>query len=83
MKPCVYVNHTHHDLDRSGGAMTGISFRVDYTRGQAEVLILEAPGLSEQERLAAFRDELRRLGEALLEAAQSPQAIFWHPPPRR
>ena len=78
----IYIGALHHDKPQSP-EVTGIHFTVDYMGGQAQISILDMQPLPDPTQLDAFRDELRRLGEALLVAAQSPQLIFWHPHPEQ
>jgi hypothetical protein len=79
----VYVPITH--LEKPRGPVTGVQFTVEHAGKRAEVSMLDIAPSSEQSQLDSFCAELRQLGEALLEAARSPESIYWHrfPPERR
>ena len=81
-KPTITVDLTHHEGTR--GPITGLAMTVDYNGGQmATVSIWELPAVSDAELERVVRDRLVQLADALREAAQSPQGIFWHPRERR
>lgn len=68
--------HLYH-RDPSNQEVTGYRFEVTYEGGQATVSMLELPSLSPPRRLDSLPEELRRLGQALLDAAGSPEAITY------
>jgi hypothetical protein len=72
----VFINHTHHT--RNDAALTGVHFTVNYRGKQAQVSILGMPPLAETEQIEAVQQVLRELGQAVLDAAQSPRSIQWH-----
>lgn len=74
--PILSITSLHSEPDNR--AITGFRFEVRYDGAQAKATILvETPSL-DPERPDTFASELRRLGNSLLEAAQSPQCILWH-----
>jgi hypothetical protein len=71
------------DYDPALGTLTGLTATVQYDEAQAAVSILKTIHLSASEALdAGIRAELLRLGQAIIQAAQSPQGISEHPFPR-
>jgi hypothetical protein len=80
-KPTIMIDVTTHEWAR--GAIIGVTLTVDYIGGTARVSIQEFPPLSDAEFQRAVREKLVQLADALREAEQSPQGIFWHHRERR
>lgn len=78
--PMVYLKSTFYN-SLPADSIAGIEFTIVYTDAQAEVSIVEMPLLYGPKHLDEFRKELKRLGSALLEVAQSPKLISRHPLP--
>ena len=70
-----YRPHTH--------ALTGFELDVEFDGALAQVSMLDIPEISEQEHERGTRAIILRLGQAIVQAAQDPQGIVAHPPPRQ
>jgi hypothetical protein len=78
--PHIYINTTHHDLHTNPDAVRGLRFTVDYTGKQAEVSMLGLPSMPSE--MDAFREEIRQLGQAMIDASRDAGSVFWHPKPK-
>jgi hypothetical protein len=56
--------------------LSGLKLLVQYDGKQAEVLIQGLEPAAALEENQAIRDEIRHLGEAIIQAGQSPQGII-------
>jgi hypothetical protein len=73
----IFIDCFHHEGSR--GAITGLNLTVSYSGITAEVSVPDMPPLSEPGQSEAVRAAILRLGQAIVEAAQSPQGIHAHP----
>ena len=63
----------------AGSPITGFAFTIEYDQGkQVRFADLAIPPSSDANSLGAFRQELRRLGTAILEVAGSGTDIHWN-----
>lgn len=72
----VYVDLTHHE--ESEGPVIGLDLTVDYSEGRATLSIPVAPPLSYPPPQSEIAERMRRLAEALLDGARTPQRIHVH-----
>jgi hypothetical protein len=78
----VFVEHTHHDP--GARHLTGLKFQIEFDHAStAQVSVLQMQPVSFQEPLLAFQAALQCLGQAMLEAAQTPGAITQSLRPQR
>lgn len=76
-KPAITVDATLHE--RTRGPVTGLGLTIDYAGGMARISMPDFPALREGgEFERATRNKLMGLADAIREAAQSPDGIFWH-----
>jgi hypothetical protein len=79
------VAHVHivEHIFKGAHVLSALNLTVVYEDRQAEVLIQGLRAEAALEQNDAIRAEIRRLGEAIVEAAQSPQGITAgrQPPP--
>jgi hypothetical protein len=69
--------HCPH-AENTESPITGFAFTVEYDQGkQVKFAQLTIPPGSDASSLCAFRQELRRLGTAILDAAGSGTDIHW------
>jgi hypothetical protein len=73
----VFVGGLLRDPDSK--RISGITFAVQLAHGQAQVSILEAPPSIDLSQPDTFRLALGEIGKALMEAAQTPERLHWHP----
>jgi hypothetical protein len=78
--PTVFIN-CHHYEPGPHHTLTGLEFEIAYEGSTAEVSIQEMPVISESEHDPGIRAELVRLGQAIVQAAQSPQGVVSTPRP--
>ncbi len=65
--------------ENGGSPITGFAFTIEYDQGkQVRFADLPIPPSSDANSLGAFRQELRRLGTAILEVAGSGADIHWN-----
>ncbi len=65
--------------ERTRGPVTGLGLTIDYAGGMARISMPDFPALREGgEFERATRNKLMGLADAIREAAQSPDGIFWH-----
>ena len=76
----VFVGSLLRDPDSH--RITGIRFVVALDHGQVQVSILEAPPEVDLSLPDTFRLALGEIGKALMEAAQNPEQLHWHPRPQ-
>ena len=77
--PTVFVGDRH--FDPHSGDPTGFDLTVQYGGPQIQVSVLGISPLSEPEQDAGIRTEILHLGQAIVQAAQSPQGIVSLPRP--
>lgn len=70
------------DRDMSTNNVIGVTLRIQYGTKNSEITMLGIPPLSAQDTDAGLRAEILALGQALMQAAQTPQAIHGYPQPR-
>jgi hypothetical protein len=75
--PKIFVDCSHYEPHSH--VLTGLNLTVQYDGSQAEVSILEMIPLPEPEQERGIRAELLKLGQAIVQAAQSPQGVVAHP----
>ena len=74
----VFVYDSQHEF--RSNKTTGFTFTIQYDGTETEAQIRLAIPLAASAPKEALTDELRRLAEALLKAAQSPEKILWQRP---
>jgi hypothetical protein len=72
-----------HQFEAHSHRLKSVTLTVQYRGPQVEVSISGIPPLSDQEHERWIRDEILRLGQAIVQAAQSPQGIIGLPAPPR
>jgi hypothetical protein len=78
----IYIDCYHREPHSE--ALTGIDFTVVYKPGaHAQVSVVEMLPISASTHDHALRAELRLIGEAIVQAARSPQGIIQQPFPGR
>lgn len=75
----IFIHHSHPE--NAIDPVTGFTFTIAYDQGkQVRFADLAIPPSSDANSLGAFRQELRRLAQAILEVADSGQDIIWDAP---
>ena len=78
----IYIDCFHHEPHSED--LTGLDFTIVYRADtRAQVSVAEMPPIPAAEQERGIRDELRRIGEAIVQAARSPQGIVGQPYPGR
>ena len=76
----IFIHRSHPD--NAEDPVTGFTFTIEYTDGKrVRFADLAIPPSSDADSLGAFRQELRRLGNAILDVADLGQDINWDVPP--
>jgi hypothetical protein len=74
----IFIHRSHPE--NSEDPITGFTFTIEYEDGkQVRFADLVIPPSSDANSLGAFRQELRRLAQAILDVADSGQGIDSHP----
>jgi hypothetical protein len=72
----ITIHHSHPE--NAGTPVTGFTFTVEYGEGKrVRFSDLPIPPSSDANSLGAFRQELRRLANAILNVADSGKDIHW------
>lgn len=79
--PLVHITSFLHESETPD--ITGFRFVAYYNGGQARATILVEHVSLDPQQPDTFCDKLRRLADALSEAARYPQGIHWHLPGER
>jgi hypothetical protein len=75
----IFIHRSHSE--NAADPITGFTFTIEYSDGkQVRFADLAIPPSSDANSLGAFRQELRRLANAILDVADSGQDIHWAPP---
>jgi hypothetical protein len=75
----IFIHRSHPD--NAEHPVTGFTFTIEYNEGkQVRFADLAIPPSSDANSLGAFRQELRRLANAILDVADSGRDINWDPP---
>jgi hypothetical protein len=75
----IFIHRSHPE--NAADPITGFTFTIEYDAGkQVRFADLVIPPSSDAHSLGAFRQELRRLAQAILDVADSGQDINWDSP---